>query len=125
MNAFILEYEEPVNVDTKRLALLYARLGESGAEVVVGQAMEGLAVDLARIRRQYLTGDFRAVSDSALAIATTARPVGMAKMAEVACAVADCSANQDMASLGATLARLVRIGDQSLSAVWDLQDLSG
>lgn len=125
MNAFILEYEEPVSVDTKRLSLLYARLGENGAEAVVGQAMEGLAVNLARIRRQYLTGDIMAVSETALAIATTARPVGMPKMADVACSVAECCSHPDMASLGATLARLVRIGDQSLSAIWDLQDLSG
>ena len=47
----------------------------------------------------------------------------MTTLARVARDVLRPAPSHDAAALGATLARLVRIGERSLMAVWDLQDL--
>jgi hypothetical protein len=49
--------------------------------------------------------------------------IGMVTLARVAQDVGLCAGRSDAAALAATLARLTRIGDRSLSAVWDLQDV--
>jgi hypothetical protein len=48
--------------------------------------------------------------------------IGMASLARVARDVSSCAVRVDAAALGATLARLERIADVSLMAIWDMQD---
>ncbi|MCB1338182.1 MAG: hypothetical protein KDK10_12270, partial [Maritimibacter sp.] len=53
-----------------------------------------------------------------------AQQVGMTTLARVGRDVLELSQSYDAAAFGATVARLGRIGESSLMAVWDLQDLS-
>ena len=55
--------------------------------------------------------------------ADDAEGMGMTTFAKVAAQVSDLSKRNDPAALAASLARLVRVGEASLAAVWDLQDL--
>ena len=110
-----LVHDEGVRLDGARLAALYAELGEAGAEAVICRAMEDLASVLADLQR---------LADCAGLLARVAGDIGMATLVRVAGDVADCAARGDLTALTAVLARLVRIGDRSLTAVWDLQDRS-
>ena len=59
------------------------------------------------------------------AVIRDAQLIGMATLARVGRHVLDCLDSGDPTALAATLARLDRIGDRSIHAVWDLEDLSG
>ncbi len=120
----MLAQKEKVRLDPDRLGELYAQLGQAGAEDVVCRAMEELAVRLShteRLYRQELMGDMRKSARSLVAIS---EQIGMHMLARVAMDVTRCIDEGDGTALAATLSRLLRIGEQSLTAIWDLQDLS-
>lgn len=119
-----LRHEEGVRLDPDRIGALYGELGHAAAESVVCRAMEELAVRISDIRRFHEAGDVEAVQRSGRLLAKVAEQVGMTSLARVAADVCDSAEMRDPAALGATVARLVRIGDRSLTAIWDLQDLS-
>lgn len=115
---------ETVRVDQDRLGALYAQLGEAGAEDVVCRAMEELALRLSHCGRLHTSenwGDLRKCARSLIAISDQ---IGMHVLAQVAGNVIDCIDAGDRVATAATLARLVRIGEQSLTAIWDLQDIT-
>jgi hypothetical protein len=116
--------KESVQVDQDQLGALYAELGEAGAEDVVCRAMEELALRLYHCNRLHAannTGDLRKCARSLIAIA---EQIGMQKLARVAQNVISAIDSEDAVAIAATLARLLRVGEQSLTAIWDLQDLS-
>ena len=119
-----LRHEEGVRLDPDRLGALYAELGHTAAETVVCRAMEELAIRISDMQAFHAQGDVAAVQRAGRLLAKVADQVGMTSLARVAADVCDCADRRDPAALGATLARLVRIGDRSLTAIWDLQDLS-
>lgn len=120
----MLAQKEKVQLDPDRLGELYAQLGQAGAEDVVCRAMEELAVRLShteRLYRQGLMGDMRKSARSLVAISDQ---IGMHMLARVAKDVTHCIDDGDGPALAATLTRLLRIGEESLTAIWNLQDLS-
>ena len=120
----LLKQTEHVRLDANRLEELFLQLGEAGAEDVVCRALEELAARLFHTERCYRElrfGDMRKSSRSLIAIA---EQIGMQTLATVAHDVTICIDRKDGTALSATLARLLRIGESSLSEIWDLQDLS-
>lgn len=98
------------------------QLGEAGAEDVVCRALEELAVRLSHTERCYRearSGDLRKSARSLVAISDQ---IGMQMLSRVAADVAVCVDRGDAVALAATLSRLLRIGERSLSEIWDLQD---
>ena len=120
----LLKQDETVRLDSDRLGELYAQLGEAGAEDVVCRAMEELAARLAYAERMYRLGHHADLRKSVRSLAAIADQVGMFTLARVARNVIGCVDTGDAIALAATLARLLRIGERSLTAGWDLQDLS-
>lgn len=120
----MLMQDERVRLDQDRLGELYAQLGEAGAEDVVCRAMEELAARLTQTARMYRQGQLADLRKSARSIAAIADQIGMHALARVARDVMGCVDTGDSNGLAATLARLLRIGERSLTAVWDLKDLS-
>lgn len=120
-----LRPDEPVRLERGRLAALYMSVGEAQAEEIICRAMEELAMRLALMERAYAAGEFAALSKGARGLVAIADQVGMTGLARVAGDVALCAERRDGTALGATLARLMRISDRSLTAVWDSADLSG
>jgi hypothetical protein len=115
---------ETVRVDQDRLGALYAELGETGAEDVVCRAMEELALRLSHCGRLHASGkwdDLRKCTRSLIAIS---EQIGMLVLARVAKDVIETIDANDVPAVSATLARLLRIGEQSLTAIWDLQDIT-
>lgn len=115
-------HDEGVRLDGDRLVALYANLGAAGAEAVICRAMEDLATGLADLQALAVACDLAAMLGRAQILARIAKDLGMASLSFVADDVAQCAGRGDLPALAAVLARLVRIGDRSLTAVWDLQD---
>lgn len=120
----VLAPDERAWLDPNRLDTLYSQLGPHGAEDVVCRAMEELAHRLAHIDRLYCQGDTAEMRKTTRALIAIADQIGMAGLARVAGHVVACIDDADRVALAATLARLIRCGDRSLTAIWDLQDLS-
>lgn len=121
---FELIQSENVRLNPDRLDGLYQQLGEINAEDVVCRAIEELAVRLAhceRLWRQQNWNDMRKCARSLIAISDQ---IGMTTLARVANDVTSAIDAADVPATGATLFRLIRIGERSLMAVWDQQDLS-
>ncbi len=115
---------ETVRLDQDRVEALYHQLGEAGAENVICRAIEELAVRLAHCERLWRAQSHAELRKSARSLVAIAEQIGMTALARVAGDVTNTIDAQDSAALGATLCRLLRIGERSLTAVWDLQDLS-
>jgi HPt (histidine-containing phosphotransfer) domain-containing protein len=115
---------EKVRLDPERLEGLYQQLGERTAEDIVCRAIEELAVRLAQCERLWRDDNITALAKNAHSIIAIADQVGMTALAKVARDVSDTAKKGDPVAVGATLFRLIRIGERSLTAVWDTQDLS-
>ncbi len=120
----LLRHEEGVRIDPDRLLALYVELGETGAEGVVCRAMEELAVRLAEMDGQYRAGQMDPFCRNARSMERVAAQIGMSTLARVARDLNSSAGAGDTAAFAAIWARMVRIGDRSLLAVWDVRDLS-
>ncbi len=119
-----LVQDEPANLDQNQLGELYAQLGALGAEDVVRRAMEELALRLSHAERLYRQGDLVDLRKSVRSLVAISEQIGMRKLARVAQDVSNCIKQRDDVALASTLARLLRVGERSLTAIWDMQDLS-
>ena len=115
---------EKVRLDSIQLVELYDRLGPIAAEDFISTTMEDLAVQLAKLSRVYHADEIVGVRQVAKQISDLAERIGMQIVADVAADVADLSVRNDGAAFAATVARLERVGETSLLAVWELQGLS-
>jgi hypothetical protein len=115
---------EKVRLDNVRLEELYQSHGPTVAEDLISRAMEELAVLLAKVNRVYQKGDLANVRSVAMNISGISEQVGMSVLSNVACDVTGLTERNDGPALAATTARLTRLGERTLMAVWDIQDLS-
>lgn len=125
MEIAVLRQDEVVRLDPERVMALYGELGERAAEEVIERAMQEMALRLGAMERDWRRRDLAGLGRNARSIARLAHQVGMATMARVAADVAGAAAAMDVTACSATFARLRRIGDRSLAALWDLRDMSG
>jgi len=110
-----------VRLDPERLEALFEQLGDTGAEDIVCRALEALAARLGhadRSFREHRIKDMRKDTRSLIAIADQ---IGMSLLARVAGDVIASIDAGDHIALGATFARLLRIGERSLCEIWDVQ----
>ena len=114
---------EQVVLDQDRLSALYAELGPVGAEDVVCRAMEELAQRLGRCDTLYHDSDWTGLRKNTRSLIAIAEQVGMFTLATVAADVTACIDRSDEVALAATLSRLIRTGERSLTAVWDMHDI--
>lgn len=119
-----LQYSEPVRLDRSQLDVLYKSLGPAGADEVVARALDALGDALALASAQYRTGQIEELRGALHNVVALSQQVGMTLLARIGRDVLELSHTFDAAAFGATMARLERIGEGSLVAVWDLQDLS-
>ncbi|MFV0333529.1 MAG: hypothetical protein ACK5JR_05590 [Tropicimonas sp.] len=121
----ILQHDEQVRLNPDNLESLYADLGHAGAEAIVCRAMEELALRLADLARLHDAGHLARLARVARSMVAISEQVGLASFARVSGDVALCAQTGDPVALAATLRRLERIGDRSLTAIWDLKDPGG
>ncbi len=116
--------DEPVRLDPDSLQLLIEQLGESGANDVVCRAMEELAIRLADLPALHRAGRLPEMERLAHSLIAISEQIGLASLARVAGDVTECLRRGDSVAVAATLGRLERIGERSLSTIWDLRDRS-
>jgi hypothetical protein len=115
----VLKFDESAGVDADRLAQIYSCYGDREADRLICDAMEDLALARARSARANACGDLAAIDRLASAMAAQGSQIGLPKIEKVATDVVRCVRVGDQTALQAVLARLSRVGDLSLSAVWD------
>jgi hypothetical protein len=116
---------EPARFNPGQLELLCDHLGEHRAEAEVAYALERIARNLGHIGCAKLRSDRMALEQLLAALVGDAKLIGMATLAQAGRHVLDCLDHGDPIALAATLARLERVGDRSIDAIWDLEDVSG
>ena len=119
-----LRLDGEVRLDRERLDQLYAQLGTSGADGVVTRAMEELAVRLAKVDSCQRKGELEELRRAARSMIAISEQIGMVTFAQVAKSVSVLATTGDGTALAANVERLMRIGENSLLAVWDLQGAS-
>ena len=119
-----LEHKESVRVDPDRLSGLYRQLGDKNALDVLCRTVEELAVRLSNCERFWRQRDWAGLRKCAKSLVAISEQVGMMALARVAGDVARSVDAGDAVAAGATLGRLIRVGERSLTAIWDQQDLS-
>ncbi|EIE51821.1 hypothetical protein AL036_08670 [Salipiger aestuarii] len=120
----VLSPNEKAGLDPERLEGLYERLGAQEGEDVLCRAMEELAYRLGQADRLYEKADFAGMRQCTRALGAIAEQIGMSALARISGDVVQCIDDSDPVGLAATLARMARVGERSLYAVWDLQDLT-
>ena len=115
-----LTQSEPIGLDPKRLDELYLQLGPSAAEDVVCRALEEMAARLAQIDRSHGARQFDLLFKNARGLSAISEQLGMHLLSQVARDVTYCAGNGDRTALAATLARLMRIGERSLTEIWEM-----
>ncbi len=121
----MLRMEEPARFNPDRLEQLCAEIGERRAEREVALALEAISADLQNLSGVDASQTPEALSAPVRSIVTAAEMIGMASLARVGWDVLACLERGDPVSLAATHSRLARVGERSINAIWDLEDLSG
>lgn len=119
-----LEQKESVRLDPDRLNGLCRQLGDTNAVDVLCRTVEELAVRLSNCERLWRQRDWAGLRKCAKSLIAISEQVGMTALARVSGDVVRTVDAGDAVATGATLSRLIRVGERSLTAVWDQQDLS-
>ena len=123
-NVTQLRLSEHVQVDHQRLDTLYSEMDPVSAEDMVCRAMEELALRMAQCDRLFRAADTDGLQKSSKSLIAIADQIGMNVMSRVARDVAVCARTDNPVALAATMSRLMRTGEESLSAIWNLQDIT-
>jgi hypothetical protein len=119
-----LIFNEIAVIDQDRATELYVRLGAAGADNLVSQALEELAILLIRVQKSFEQSRLNEVRTSCEKISATAIHIGMLSLSAIAGDAAKLASGNDGVAMSAIVARLGRIGKASLLEDWDLKDLS-
>ncbi|MCU0907263.1 MAG: hypothetical protein MUF73_07420 [Rhodobacteraceae bacterium] len=119
-----IPHREQPAIDRDRLRRIYADLDSHAADRVIGRAMEDLAVRLSRAERARRDGDMRRLAREARGAASVADQLGMQQVARIARDLAAVSGTPDTVAIAAVAARLDRMGELCLAAIWEAEGLS-
>lgn len=104
-------------INPKRIDTLVRDMGSPSAERLVGRAVEEIADRLAILEAAYHAGDPDGAVRSASHVIPVARAIGLETVARVAADVMATARSGDDAALGATVSRLLRLGDGAIHAI--------
>lgn len=114
-----LAVSEPVRVDARRVGDIISELGETAAQNVIGLALEQLAVALTATDQALEAGDLALAVSHADRLSRLAWQIGLLSLAGVAMDLGALADRGETAALAAVRARLMRVGNRSLTAIWD------
>lgn len=116
-----LRHDEGVCLNPDPLIAIYSELGEAGAERLIGRALEEVATRVDEIRFCAERGRTHQLLRSGRLLARVAEQIGMATFAKVARDLVAATERAEPVAQAAILARLLRIAERSLNAIWDIQ----
>jgi len=121
----VLFTDEAVFLDQARIAELEKLLGGKDAEAVMTKAMDEIALRLSKSEAQYRKNSWKDLRKTAKSIGAIGEQIGMRSLDRASKNTVDALDGGNYAAISATFARLLRVGDRSLSEFWDLQDITG
>lgn len=111
--------DEPVSVEPRPVWEGFHAGGNVAVETQLCEMVEALVIALSRAEQYHAGGKTDRAADQAREIVMLARSLGLGILAGVAESVMDCAQRGDWVALAAVMGRLVRIGDKSLSVIWN------
>lgn len=119
----VLQQGEGPCIDGDMLDVLYQKLGARAAENLLSHAIEELAVSLTLAGDLYEAANIPDLRRTVVDLGRVADQIGLTGMSLVAHHVIRSIDQSDGVALAATMARLVRVGQSSLTAIWDGQEI--
>ena len=109
-------------LDIKPLLLIYRNLAVPQAAELLCREMEQLAAFLTERQKGYAKAKYSVVRQKLDELEAFSKLIGLPVLERVARDVQNCIEVYDPVARSATMSRLLRMGEQSLTAIWDLQD---
>jgi hypothetical protein len=119
----ILRPVEMIFVDPEHLGGLVRDRGQLLASRMTHTVLEEIAERLTMAEAAWQAGEIQRLAKIARSVVGLAEQVGLATVAHVAGMVAEATTVHDDHALAALVARLVRVGEGSLAALWDISHL--
>jgi len=116
-----LRPRDVLRIDPEPLVRLHSALGAQGAEDMICRALEDIAHRLTRIEADHRACAFDRLGRGAKAIGAVAAQVGLRDLGSVAAHVSECCGCNDAAALGATVARLMRMGSRAMAEMGQMR----
>ncbi|MDO5620217.1 MAG: hypothetical protein Q4G24_01965 [Paracoccus sp. (in: a-proteobacteria)] len=120
-NVAALAIDEPVRVDARRVDDIVCELGELAARNVIGLALEQMALTLHMLDTAQRDGELTQIVTQADRLAQLAWQVGLVSLSGIAIDAGECVRQGNHAALAAVLARLMRVGNRSLTEIWEVR----
>ncbi|MFW5654488.1 MAG: hypothetical protein ACOCYW_02430 [Roseicyclus sp.] len=118
-----LHHDEPTRFDAERLEDLCLTLGEAQAETEVAEALKRIATTIDQLDWLISMAGPELLKLCLGSLARDAGMIGMTTLSSVAEAASNCVDRDDAIARAAAFARLRRIGERSILAIWDLDDI--
>jgi len=118
----VLTIREPIHIDTNRLGHHLKRSVEQDVSDHVFHLADTMAQALGEAETNFLNNCFDRLVSTVQKIATLAEMCGFISVRTVAGDVSHAVQRNDAVAVSATVHRLLRIGEKSLYAIWDLPE---
>jgi hypothetical protein len=112
--------QERVHINAELIATYLTEPAQSDQDSQIFCVVEVIAETLGEMETHYHAHDFRNLQRSTDQLTILARKYGFYSLDAVARDVLTTLNQTDFVALGAVLTRLLRVGEQSLYAIWDL-----
>ncbi len=112
--------QERVHINAELIATYLTEPAQSDQDSQIFCVVEAIAETLDEMETHYHAHDFRNLQRSTDQLTILARKYGFYSLDAVARDVLTTLHQTDFVALGAVLTRLLRVGEQSLYAIWDL-----
>ena len=116
----MMERKECVEIDLAQLFQQFNLQADRDRHDLIFNIVEDIARILGRAETQYLKTNYDNLRDSLDSVATLAQKFGFGHLSRVAQDVKVCVDGNDLVAVSSTFQRLLRVGEQSLFAIWDM-----
>lgn len=114
----LIPVEDP-RIDPNPMVHLFSRMDEATAEREICDTLDAINTELIAIRRSTGFDDVAQLLPLVTRVCERAGRIGLAGLSRVAADVALCLGTGDHAAFHATMARLLRVADRSLTEIWN------
>ena len=116
----MMERKECVEIDRAQLFQQFNLQADRDRHDLIFDVVEDIARILGRAETQYLKTDYDNLRDSLDSVVTLSQKFGFGHLSRVAQDVKFCVDGNDLVAVSSTFQRLLRVGEQSLFAIWDM-----
>jgi hypothetical protein len=116
----MMERKECVEIDQAQLFQQFNLQADRDRHDLIFDVVEDIARILGRAETHYLKTDYDSLRDSLDSVVTLAQKFGFGHLSRVVQDVKICIDGNDLVAVSSTFQRLLRVGEQSLFAIWDM-----